>query len=181
MAEVFPPQEFPELFFALVAPIGTDLEPSQRRLAQKLNGFGYVVVPIKVTDVFPHLNRHIKYDLQLSPLEKRFESHIAFGDALRQRFGDDAFLAYTCIQQIIFSRDEAVKKHQLKTPEKLAYILRQFKRKEEIDLLRSIYGRSLFQISIHSKRSSRVDNLSEKLRARTIQLLTTTIELSRRR
>jgi deoxycytidylate deaminase len=162
MAEVFPPQEFPELFFALVAPIGTEVDPSQRKLTEKLLSFGYTVIPIKVTDVFQALNGPLKLELETTPLEQRFKTHIAFGDTLRERFGDDSFLAYTCLQQIIFARDEAVKKLALKRPEKLAYILRQFKRKEEIDLLRSIYGRSLFQISIHSKRSSRVDNLSRK-------------------
>jgi len=162
MAEVFPPQDFPELFFALVAPIGTDVDPSQRILTDKLLNFGYAVVPIRVTDVFPAINKSLGLPLDQTPLEKRYKTHIDFGDSLRERFRDDSFLAYTSIQQIIFARAEAVKRLKLERPAKIAYILRQFKRKEEIDLLRSIYGKSMFQVSIHSKRSSRVDSLSRK-------------------
>lgn len=44
----------------------------------------------------------------------------------------------------------------------IAYILHQFKRKEEIDLLRSIYGRLFFQISVYSRRGARVEYLSHK-------------------
>jgi deoxycytidylate deaminase len=40
--------------------------------------------------------------------------------------------------------------------------LYQFKRKEEIDLLRSIYGRAFFQVSVYSRRGARVDNLSRR-------------------
>jgi deoxycytidylate deaminase len=162
MAEVFPPQEFPELFFAYVAPIGTDVEASVKKLTEKLLGFGYAVAEIKVTDVFEKLNSTLRMDLKTTPLESRFETYIAFGDALRAKFSDDSFLAYTCMQQIIFARGEADKKLKFKSPERVAYILRQFKRKEEVDLLRSVYGRLIFQISVHSKRSSRVDSLSRK-------------------
>jgi hypothetical protein len=45
---------------------------------------------------------------------------------------------------------------------KIAYLLHQFKRKEEIDLLRSVYGRLFFQVSVYSRRGARVDYLSRK-------------------
>ena len=154
MAEIFPAQKFPELFFGCVAPIGTDIDLPIRKLTRKLEGFGYKVIQIRVTDVFPALNQTLKLDLKSSPLEARFDTYIAFGDRLRERFSDDSFLAYTCMQQVIFARAALAKD----VPEKVAYVLRQFKRKEEIDLLRSVYGRLFFQISIHSKRSKRVDN-----------------------
>ena len=162
MAEVFPPQKKPELFFAYVAPIGTDVEPSIKQLTEKLHNFGYAVIEIKITDVFAQFNAALDLPLTATPLEERFETHIAFGDALREKFSDDSFLAYTCIQQIIFARNEEMALLGREKPEAIAYVLRQFKRKEEIDLLRSIYGRLLFQISVHSERSSRVDNLSRK-------------------
>jgi deoxycytidylate deaminase len=48
-------------------------------------------------------------------------------------------------------------------PGKIAYILHQFKRKEEIDVLRAVYGKQFFQISVYTKRSSRVDTLARKI------------------
>jgi deoxycytidylate deaminase len=41
-------------------------------------------------------------------------------------------------------------------------LIHQFKRKEEIDLLRNVYGRLFFQVSIYSRRGARVDYLSRK-------------------
>ena len=163
MAEVFQAQKHPELFFGFVAPIGADTERSVRKLTAKLVGFDYKVVPIKVTDVFEKLEAKLGWVLNQSPHEARFKTYIDFGDKLREKFRDDSFLAYTCLHQIIFARDALVPADKRDAPEKVAYILRQFKRKEEIDLLRSIYGRQFFQISVHSKRSSRVDNLSRKI------------------
>jgi deoxycytidylate deaminase len=42
------------------------------------------------------------------------------------------------------------------------FLIHQFKRKEEIDLLRNVYGRLFFQVSIYSRRGARVDYLSRK-------------------
>ena len=42
------------------------------------------------------------------------------------------------------------------------FLLHQFKRKEEIDLLRTVYGRLFFQVSIYSRRGARVEYLSRK-------------------
>jgi hypothetical protein len=43
---------------------------------------------------------------------------------------------------------------------KTVYLIHQFKRKEEIDLLRSVYSRLIFQVSVYSRRGARVDSLS---------------------
>jgi deoxycytidylate deaminase len=45
---------------------------------------------------------------------------------------------------------------------KNVFLLHQFKRKEEIDLLRAVYGRIFFQVSVYSRRGARVDYLSRK-------------------
>jgi deoxycytidylate deaminase len=44
----------------------------------------------------------------------------------------------------------------------IVFLIHQFKRKEEIDLLRNVYGRLFFQVSIYSRRGARVDYLSRK-------------------
>ena len=70
--------EFPELFFGLVAPIGVDLSETVAPLNVLLEGFGYTVKVIKVTDLF----RNLEYcDIKLDdrPSEARFKSYIEFG------------------------------------------------------------------------------------------------------
>lgn len=48
---MLPRVDFPELFFGLVAPIGVDLADTVSPLKSLLEGFGYEVEIIKVTDL----------------------------------------------------------------------------------------------------------------------------------
>ena len=47
--------------------------------------------------------------------------------------------------------------------EKSAYIIHQFKRKEEIELLRSVYGKLFFQISVYSSKGERTEAFSQRI------------------
>lgn len=162
----------PELFFGIVAPIGAEVEPTINILARNLKEFGYRVVVIKITDIFPKLYKIFSsemaaldppLELKYSPLEDRYKTYIRFGDALRAKFHDDALLAHVAVAQIADARGQLMKTNKQDTPEKIAYIIRQFKRKEEIDILRLVYGKLFFQISVYSQRSIRVDNLARKI------------------
>lgn len=164
MAELIQRIVEPELFFGIVAPIGTDVDVTIDNLADSLKAFGYKVAVIKVTDLFKILHTELRSsdELHQAPLEKRYKSYIEFGDKLRQNFADDSFLAQVAIAQIGDIRDR-VFTDQEEAPGKIAYIVRQFKRKEEIDLFRLVYNKLFFQISIYSQRSIRVDNLARKI------------------
>ncbi|MDN3274272.1 anti-phage dCTP deaminase [Frankia sp. RB7] len=152
--------EFPELFFGLVAPIGVDLSETVLPLKTLLEGFGYKVIPIKVTSLF----RDIDYcDVKLfdKPSEERFKSYIDFGNRLREISGDKAICASLVIDQIAKARGEDPKTRR--HSEKRAYIIHQFKRKEEIDLLRSVYGKLFFQISVYSSKGERTDAFAQRI------------------
>jgi deoxycytidylate deaminase len=116
-------------------------------------------VEVKVTDVFNVLKNYIVplTTLLKSPIYDRYVSYIAYGNQLREKF-HDAILAVTTIRRVIQKR----LKYQKAGEEfsNTVYLLHQFKRKEEIDLLRTVYGKLFFQISIYSRRGARVDHLS---------------------
>ena len=164
MATIIPDIEFPELFLGFVSPIGVDLNPSISAFKTFLIGEGYHVEEIRVTEVFPIFEGSIgpAHTLRLSPEYERFRSHIKFGNRLREHSGDDAIVAALAIGQIMFARSEFAKKEKKNTVPKIAYLIRQFKRREEVELLRSVYGRLFFQISIYSRRSARVEVLSQR-------------------
>lgn len=164
----------PELFFGIVAPIGAEVEPTINNLASNLKEFGYRPVVIKITDIFPKLYNFLKNEflsqnppfiLEESPLENRYTSYIKFGDALRAKFNDHAILAHIAVGQIGDARRQVLQISSAKDepPQRIAYIIRQFKRKEEVDILRLVYGKLFFQISVYSQRSIRVDNLARKI------------------
>ena len=47
---------------------------------------------------------------------------------------------------------------------KQAYILHQFKRPEEVKLLRAIYGRQFIQVSVHASEAHRINTITESTR-----------------
>jgi len=158
-----PKISFPELFFGFVSPIGVDVNPSIAAFRQFLTGEGYHVEEIRVTDVFKFFRGEEQAPrLRHRPEYERFRSHIKFGNWLRAHSKDDAILAALSIGQIMFARSELAKTQAKKTVPKVAYLLRQFKRREEIELLRAVYGRLFFQISIYSRRPARVEVLSRR-------------------
>jgi deoxycytidylate deaminase len=151
---------FPELFFGFVAPIGVDLPPTIELFAEALHRFGYKVRIVKVTDIFDEIPK-ISVKRTQTPLDERYKTYIKFGNAVRKKYGDNEILAALAIGWIFRSR----KFNPDKTPEaeeRVAYIVHQFKRKEEVDLFRSVYGRLFFQISVYSSRKMRAESLSRK-------------------
>ena len=126
-------------------------------------GMGYKVHQIRVTDLFKPLTRYLRPRLRLvqKPLLKRYQSYISYGDQIRSHAKDASILAALSIQNVIERRiNDSVPSVEKFT--KNVFLIHQFKRPEEIDLLRSVYGRIFFQISVYSMRSSRVDYLSRK-------------------
>ena len=153
--------QFPELFFGFVSPIGADLTPTINLYRQYFRHEGYRVVEIKVTSLFERFSPYIppKITLQRTPAYERFKSYIAYGDQLREQTKDNATLAAATIRRIM--RKRAALPDDGSAPyEKTVYLLYQFKRKEEVDLLRAVYGRLFFQVSAYSRKGARIDKLA---------------------
>jgi len=162
MTTYIPRINFPELFFGFVAPIGASLHGPIQEFRRFFEAEGYKVVDLKVTDVF-HLLAPIVIphsELKKSPAYSRYETYIKYGNQLRAHFQDDAFLAVASVARIIRRRIKIQKDGE--PFGKTVYLMNQFKRKEEIDLLRSVYGRLFYQVSVYSRRGARVDYLSRE-------------------
>ena len=166
MNTLIPRIEFPELVFGFVAPIGADYRRVLTATKTYLKNQGYDVIDIKVTDVFPILKQYVTPSdaLETSSPQARYKSYIRYGDQLRDHFADDSFLAATTIASVIRKR-AAIRRPDEEKFKKTAYLLHQFKRREEIELLRSVYGEVFFQISVYSRRGARVDYMARKFAA----------------
>lgn len=151
-----------ELIFGLVGPIGVDLAAVRDSLTTQLNECGYEAVDIRLSDVIPHLGS--------KPVNRkneflRIDSLIKDGNALRQHSGEADIvgrLGLTAIRdkrrEISGAKDEPSKKRAV------AYIIRSFKRKEEIELFRKTYGRAFTLISVYSPEVNRMQALSRRFR-----------------
>lgn len=164
MATLFPEIKFPELFIGFVAPIGADVAKCVTEFRAKLEHLQYRVVEIKVTDIFSQLSRFIPPETPLTskPEADRYKSYISYGNRIRTLFEDDAALAVLTVARLAHLRV----KHQSTDPneqfQRTAYLIHQFKRREEIEFLRTVYGRQFFQVSVYSRRGARVDHLAHR-------------------
>ena len=163
MTPLIPRLEFPEIVIGLVAPIGTAVGDTISDIRAFFTAAGYTVHEIRVTDVFKQTEKIVVPEKPLveTPLAQRYESYIAYGNQLRKFSNDASVLAALTIQTIVVSRIRNSSPENEKFS-KNVFILHQFKRSEEIDLLRAVYGKIFFQISVYSMRSARVDYLSRK-------------------
>lgn len=155
----------PELFFGLVAPIGVDLNMIQAAIKTHLASVGYKSQFVHITELMQTLPS--KKAIKRSSLYEYYDSMIDFADDIRQRAETNNVLSALAIQKIANIR--ATEKPPL-TPEAkqepligTAYIIRQFKREEEIQLFRDVYGRKFIQISVYSDKEDRKNTLKRKI------------------
>ncbi|WP_156381904.1 MULTISPECIES: hypothetical protein [unclassified Aureimonas] len=137
---------FPELFIGFVAPVGTDISSTLKSFKNFFNSEGYKVVTLKVTDYFGNIDRSIKSKVKLKNAheDERIKSYIEFGNDVRRQFKDDSVLAAYTIFRIMRERIKLGRRSPEFAFNKTVYLIHQFKRKEEVDLFRSVYGKLFF-------------------------------------
>jgi deoxycytidylate deaminase len=179
MKEPLPVSKAPELIFGLVAPIGVDLELVAEVLSQSLKEMNYQAHQFRVTK----LMREIPAGLTIAenPYIRSFKDRIAYANEVRRLLGDEA-LAALAISAIRSFRAEERERRARTDPEppddapsaderteetpllNQAYIIRQFKRPEEIALLRSVYGRQFILVSAYTSQDARRKRIEENER-----------------
>jgi deoxycytidylate deaminase len=161
--------EHPELIFGIVAPIGADSKDIAKQLKTSLLKLGYESTYIKVTELMKEIPTGIT--LHETPLEARYNSYIDYANKVREMLGkagkdatggNDA-LAMLAIAAIIETRKSLSGKED-KAQHRHAYILDQFKRPEEIALLRKVYGRLFLLVSAHATKKTRLESLKRRIK-----------------
>ena len=165
MKTLIPTIDKPELVFGFVAPIGSDIDQAVDLFAAAFKKMRYDVVDIKVTDAYEDLKTYVKGALDTSTTEARYRTYIRYGDRACSEFNDNSILAAAAIDQIVKKREDLQETPARRKTEKFSktvFLVHQFKRTEEIELFRAVYGDVFFQVSIYSRRGARVDNLARK-------------------
>jgi deoxycytidylate deaminase len=151
----------PELVFGIVGPIGVDIEAVMDALAEALRDVGYTPIPIHLTELIR--DKRIKVKLDFATYHSRFHSLIDYANAYRKLAKSAAALAGIAVLAIRRLRAQITKDPN--TPALgTAYIVRQFKRPEEIDLMRRVYGRKFVQVSVFGSAGDRRRVMMEKIR-----------------
>jgi deoxycytidylate deaminase len=167
--EISTTSDWPELVFGLVGPIGVDMSVVERKLEESLAAVHYQSRRIKLTELMRRVAVDgCDIDDGADPV-KHFQSRIDYANAVRKKCEDDAALAALGIVAIRENRIQHWKgthdeeQAQSIPIERTAYIIRQLKRPEEIELLRRVYGRKFVQISVHASERNRQENLERQI------------------
>jgi hypothetical protein len=156
-----PVEEYPELVFGLVGPIGVDLESVTDCLSKALDDVGYESKTIRITELMKEVPLGLPLDA--TGYIDSYRQRINYANKVRQVLKRNDALAILAISAIREFRLEATGSTD-DPKSKQAYIIRQFKRPEEVSLLRSVYGRQFIQISAYAPQSYRKRRITTKER-----------------
>lgn len=173
MANLLKPSHAPELIFGLVAPIGVDLDSVTDALTELLREMEYDAILLRLTSLMKEVPTGLS--LSATTYVKSYKERIAYANAVCKRLGNEA-LAEMAISAIRATRAalwdsrpneeqdgrlcDGANKQETPFPSQ-AYIIRQFKRPEEIQLMRSVYGRQFILVSAYSPQELRLKRIED--------------------
>jgi deoxycytidylate deaminase len=149
----FRAQEYPELVFGIVAPLGIDLDQLIKFLQEELQRVGYVSTVIRLSKLL-ELVSGLESTLNTEPEHQRIRSHMHAGTELRTRTKEGGILARLAVAAIQQER-KLITGDANRPAEKRAYILRSLKHKDEVNDLRDVYGDGFVTISAYSPKKNR--------------------------
>lgn len=150
------PKKDPELVFGLVGPIGVNLEPVIAVLKSQLNGLEYTPHVVRLSE---QIESFFDISHNSKPEAERITALMDAGTRLRVEGNEGAAVAMLGLAAIRQLRDD----HSGGKPSRHAFILRSLKHPKEVEMLRAVYGKGFFLISVYSPRDVRVTALSEKI------------------
>jgi len=164
-----------ELVFGLVGPTGVDLAKVCESLKAQLKSVAYEAVVIRLSELItPYLHgKSEKSSCQYEHIKNLMEN----GTTLREKTDQKDVIGRLGVASIRANR-KANTGSDHKPRNRVAYIVTSFKRPEEVELFRQIYGKAFTLISVYSPRQSRIQELARKLRSSTPKTGETAEELA---
>lgn len=185
LMEKFETRKSNELVIAFVGPIGCGISDVISETETQLRDRGYVdVVKVKLSEFIEAAlkDQTIKIDEIPGISQESTERYLRYrrlqdgGKKLRQRTKNRAILAEYAVQKIVLDRrgrNEGEQQADVVVPGKIAYLIDQVKRPEEVALLRAIYRNLFYVVGVTRIYEHRVAALtSERLRPEEISFLT---------
>lgn len=155
----------PELIIGLVSPSGTRLDDLSQKLTVELKSFGYQTIDIRLSDLLVNFSDWkepggTEYFQKIKHLQE-------MGNAFRRKLEDKSALARAGIAAIRAERGRRSGNPDLPA-QACAYIVRQLKHPDEVDLLRQVYGSSFLLIAGHAPREHRATFLQIRWPGQTV-------------
>ncbi|MCD4812729.1 cytidine deaminase [bacterium] len=141
-----------EIFLGLVAPVGVDLDYICTLLKDYLNKYGYKTHLIKLSQLIQNIP---KFNPKISKSSEytRINTSMTAGNEIRQQTKQADILArYSIIKIQEIRKVPQPKQNQV-------YIFKSLKHPEEIQLLRTVYGKGFFLMGFSSSQTERLKYL----------------------
>jgi deoxycytidylate deaminase len=151
----------PEIFIGLVGPIGVDLETVEAAIVRELKHLDYESIPIRVTDLMTAVETGVA--LEWNSYSEKYHRLIKYADKVCELADSSAALGALVVARIRSER-RRITSNENRPALGHAYVIRQFKRPEEIDLMRKTYGRKFIQISVTASDKDRRQRLVESIK-----------------
>ncbi len=147
--------ELPELVFALVGAVGTDLARISDALVRSVGRTGYTVHQIHLIELLFAFQRWRKPDP--SAWDGRITQRMNMGNEFRELLKRGDALALLTMLRMQSERNETV------VPSGRAWLLRSLKHPDEVRTLRETYGDNFFLIGAYTERERRIVNLASEI------------------
>jgi deoxycytidylate deaminase len=151
----------PEIIIGLVGPIGVDLDTVERSIARELAHVKYTPIHIRITELMRSIP--VDVNIEAGSYNEKYHSLIHYADKVCEKSQSASTLAALAVAKIREERTRITGNYE-RPALSHAYIIRQFKRPEEIDLMRRTYGRKFVQISVTASREERKARLVESIK-----------------
>lgn len=148
-----------ELVFGVVGPTGVDLDKVCDALGSQLKSVGYETHTVSLSKLIQKY-----YGIEsFSNHFERVNTLMNRGNALRKESKREALVGSMGIADVRNIR-AGITGDPNKTDDvrRIAYIVRSFKRPEEIQLYREVYGRAFTLVSVYASRASRIQSLTKR-------------------
>lgn len=154
----------PELVFGIVGQIGSNIDAIIEYLSDSLRQVEYYPCVVHLTQALDRLKPAPAIDA--TAYDKRYHSLIEKADGFCREAESHAALAGIAISEIRRLRKEfnvtAQRPEDVPAPG-TAYVVRQLKRPQEIELLRKTYGRKFVLISVYLEQDERLSQIADKI------------------
>lgn len=154
----------PELYFATVRAMGTDLKATTDQLSTTLTAAGYhVPKTVRLSDEMQKAALCRRYLAPTGSSEYVTRNCLmTAGDGLRTFVGSDA-IAYVAVDRLIELRTQEAKVARRRGMRGIAWILRSLMHEAEVSTLRDVLGSHFFVVSVYSDETRRADATRRQL------------------
>ena len=148
-----------ELVFGFVGPTGVDLDRVCESLTAQLKYVGYEAHTVSLSRLIQDYCGKGNFPGQYERIDELMNS----GNELRKNSKRAEIVASMGVVEVRNLRKgisgDPAKTHEMR---RIAYVVRSFKRPEEVELYRSIYGKAFTLISVYASRTSRIQSLTKR-------------------